>query len=91
MTIPFMQYLRPHGETSSVTIDRPADIEKLAHEFMIRGGRYEAEILTTGEVSLTAVMDDDDIAIEVCVNGPDVVEAVDRLVRGSVAQINGTK
>jgi hypothetical protein len=45
--------------------------------------------LQTGHASLTAVYEvdgeDQDIAIEVCRNGPAVPEAVDALVRRSIA------
>jgi hypothetical protein len=87
--IPFTQYLLPDGRTRPQWIVRPADIDALARRFIAAGGRYECEMLTTGEVSFTAVLDDDDppIAIEVCSNGPDVPVKVDELVRNSVARL----
>jgi hypothetical protein len=87
--IPFTQYVLPHGERRDQWIYRPDDIEALAQQFIDAGGRYECEVLTTGHVSLTAVHEIDgeeqDIAIEVCGNGPDVPVRVDKLVRDSVA------
>lgn len=81
--IPFTQYLRPNGKQRAIEIDRPEEIEAIAHEFIASGGRYECEELNTGQVSLTAVKDDDDVCIELCMNGPDVPAAVDRLVKKS--------
>jgi hypothetical protein len=86
--IPFTQYILPHGRRTSVSIDRPDEISSLAERFIESGGRYEAEVLTTGHVSLTACLDDDDIGIEVVNNGPGVAEAVDRLVHKSVAALS---
>jgi hypothetical protein len=83
MGIPFTQYLLPDGRTRDEHIDRPADIEAIADRFIKSGGRYECEVLTTGEVSLTAVKDDDDVAIVLCQNAPGVGERVDELVRES--------
>lgn len=78
--IPFTQYLRPDGRRTAVEIDRPDDIEQRARRFIEAGGRFECEHLTTGHVSLTAVWKDEDAAIEVVANGPEVPAAVDRLV-----------
>lgn len=89
MAIEFTQYILPRGRKEPVSIDRPSDIEALADKFIASGGWYEAEILTTGHVSLTAcahVNDEpQDIEIEVCSNNDAVPEAVDRLVRKSIA------
>jgi len=86
--IPFMQYLRPDGRRCSVEVARPPEIEALARRFMAAGGRYECEELRTGHVSLTAVYEvdgeDQDIAIELCHNGPAVPGRVDDLVRASI-------
>jgi hypothetical protein len=88
VSIPFTQYLRPHGRKRAEEIDRPPEVEALAARFIAAGGRYECEELTTGHVSLTAVYqvdgEDRDVAIEVCANGPAVPERVDKLVRSSV-------
>lgn len=79
--IPFTQYLRPHGRPREIQIERPLEIEQRAQDLIKRGVRFEAEQLTTGEVSLTAHYNDEDIAIEICENGPEVPPAVDRLVQ----------
>jgi hypothetical protein len=85
--IPFTQYLRPDGRRVSVEIDRPAEIEQLASQFIAAGGRYECEELSTGHASLTAVhpnCEHGDCAIEIVVNGPKVSAAVDRVVQKSI-------
>ena len=92
MGIPFTQYVLPHGRRRDEVIERPAEIEALAQKFIDAGGRYECEVLTTGEVSFTAVLCDDDgderdIEIEICANGPAVRDAVDALVLKSVTHI----
>lgn len=87
MSIPFTQYILPSGRKSETAIERPAEIEAIADKFISAGGRYECEILTTGEVSLTAVFEDDDVEIEVCDNGPAVRDAVDALVRRSFSHV----
>jgi hypothetical protein len=86
--ISFTQYLRPYGRKRFVYIERPKEIEALAWRFIAAGGSYECEELRTGQVSLTAVHEDQDIAIQVCPNGPMVPEKVDELVRQSVQHVS---
>jgi hypothetical protein len=82
-------YLRPHGRKTQTLIDRPPEIERMAGAFMMAGGYFEVEELSTGLVSLTAGHPDEDdegdIAIEVVTNGPAVLDAVDRLVAKAYA------
>lgn len=80
--IPFTQYLLPDGRKKSVSIERPDEIETRARRLIDAGYRFECEVLTTGDISLTVVdpYDEGDIAIEVVSNGPEVPVAVDRLV-----------
>jgi len=88
MAIVFTQYLRPDGRRTMTEIDRPPEIEALALKIAAAGGRFESEHLTTGHASLTVAYLGDDIAIEVCRNGPEVPAAVDRLVRNAAAKLN---
>ena len=87
--VTFTQYLLPEGRRKEIQIVRSAEIEALAHSFIEAGGKYEAEILRTGEVSLTAHMDGQDIKMVLCANGPEIPQAVDRLVRESTSSIAG--
>lgn len=93
MSIPFTQYLLPNGRRQRTEVDRPAEIEAIARRFIDAGGRYECEVLTTGQVILTAVMDlegePQDVEMEICGNGPKVMDATDRLVRNSIKHIGG--
>lgn len=92
--IPFTQYLRPDGRKREVEVDRSPEIEQLAQEFIAKGGHFDCEKLTTGHASLTAGhpdADDTDIAIEVVMNGPDVPEAVDRLIKRAHAWMTGER
>lgn len=80
--IPFTQYLRPDGRKRAVSIERPAEVVEVAHRLITAGYRFECEELATGHVSLTVVdpHDEGDIAIQVVPNGPEVPNAVDRLI-----------
>lgn len=82
-SIPFTQYIPPHGRKKEVSIDRPDEIVSMAMELIQKGYRFECELLSNGQVSLTVVdpMDEGDVAIEIVSNGPQVDGAVDRLVR----------
>jgi len=99
MPIPFTQFMRPDGRKHPVTIERPPDIETLAKAIMQAGCRFEIEVLQTGAVSMEIVTDVPDpdlrnvVAIEICPNGPQVPEAVDRLVKSAVStlKLNETK
>lgn len=78
--IEFTQYIMPYGRPQPVSIDRPDEIAAKAKAITDEGYRFECEVLSTGEVSLTVCDDDGDLDIEVVPNGPSVPEAVDRLI-----------
>jgi len=80
--IPFIQYLRPDGRKIYAEISRPEEVELKAGQIMAAGFRFEVEILTTGQVSMTITNDEDgDVATEIIpCNGPEVPEAVDRMI-----------
>jgi hypothetical protein len=87
--IVFTQYLMPDGRKQRTEIDRPAEIEALAQQFIDAGGWYESEMLSDfTTISLTACFkvdgQPDDIEIVLCRNGPEVLDAVDNLVRKSI-------
>jgi len=82
--IPFTQYLLPNGRTKEITIDRPGDIAELAEKFIQVGGRFAAEILMTGQIALYAEKEDKEeepVAMEIIPNGPEVIEAVDKIIK----------
>ena len=84
MAIPFTQYLMPDGRPKQIEINRPEEVEAKAAKIIAAGLRLEAEVLRTGEVSFTVfdVETETDEACEVSRNGPEVLEAVDRLIMG---------
>lgn len=86
MPIPFTQYLRPDGRQTAVSIERPDDVETKAQAIIAAGYRFECEHLTTGDCSFTIfdIAREEDVAIEVCANGPPVLDAIDRLVNDFV-------
>lgn len=90
MSIAFTQYLLPDGRKRRTEIDMSEEIEVLARRFISAGGWYESEMLgDLKTISLTACWNredgDNDIAIRVVENGPPVVEAVEQIVRESIA------
>ena len=84
--IPFTQFLRPDGRQTEVTIDRPKEIETIAHELIEKGCRFECEVLMNDMCSFTVEHPDwkkdelGPIVILVCANGPKVLETIDELV-----------
>ena len=78
--IHFTQFMRPDGRRVETGIDRPQEIATRAQKIIAAGYRFEAEVLTTGEVSLTITNDEEDHAFEVIPNGEAVPDAVDRLI-----------
>lgn len=82
MDIPFTQYLLPDGRRTILCIEKYGEIAQKAQEIINKGLRFEAEVLTTGEISLTITDDKEgDLAIEICRNGPQVPKAVDKLIK----------
>lgn len=91
--ITFIQFLIPNGRQKPIQMHASEEIEKLAEECVQKGALFTAEVLTTEKVSFACEykVDDEkqDICIEICENGPDVVGAVEKLIRDSHAFING--
>lgn len=86
--ITFTQYLLPDGRKTTVRIDRPAPIALMAAAIEKRGYRFECEMLSTREISLTIADDDGDAAIEIVPNGPEVPKAVDRMIEQFAATLS---
>jgi len=78
--VPFTQYVLPDGRKKHEFIDVDPDLAKKAWALIDNGYYFEAEILTTGIVRFTCCFDDEDIAIELSKNGPDVIVAVAKLI-----------
>lgn len=82
MSIAFTQYLRPDGRRQPVSIDAAPEVEALAARLVEAGYVFEVEVLRTGQVSMDCSRPGDDmpVAMEVVENGPNVPNAVARLV-----------
>ena len=78
----FTQYILPHGRKTLQYFECDDEILKKYEFIKKKGMRFEVEILTNGEVSLTIfnVETEVDEFIELCSNGPVVREAISRLV-----------
>lgn len=87
MTIPFTQFLMPNGRQVSVTIERPDSLAPLVSELLERKVRFEIEMLSTGLISMEAMRDEESLAAEICPNGPEVLLAVDRMIRAAHAAL----
>lgn len=90
----FTQYLRPDGRRRTVWVERSAETAADARLVVAAGFHFDIEELSSGHVSMTvepnttdAHGDDSPVAHELCVNGPSVPDAVDRLVRAAAAHV----
>lgn len=87
MKVDVVQFLRPNGREQVGQMELP-DSAAAAYEKMIRDGcRFEAEILTTGAVSVTISNHERDLDISLTDNGPAIqegmVKMLERYVQGS--------
>ena len=80
--IEFTQYLMPDGRQKKIFISRAPAIEDMANRIRAIGLTFEAEMLSTGAISLTVTdLDNEkDIDTELIANGPEVLLAIDRLI-----------
>jgi hypothetical protein len=86
--IPFTQFLRPNGRKVTNPIDRPAEIEEIAAELILRGVRFEAEVIDT-VVQLTANYGSKELIGFLVPNGPEIPGKVDELVKRAQKRLNG--
>lgn len=93
--VPFIQW-QPDGTSVGRSIDRGAAVGAQAAKFLEKGGRYAYVIRLGGEAELVAGFPLDDggkgemalVAEEVIQDGPEIGEAIDRLVASSVANMD---
>jgi hypothetical protein len=78
----FTQYLAPHGRRQTISIDMSREVETKAAELVTAGWDFEIEVLVNlgGMVNMDCCDDDEQLAVEVCPNGPEVPAAVEQLV-----------
>lgn len=81
MMIPFVQFLRPDVRQVVAHVKIPDNLADQWEKIVACGARLTAEVLTTGEVSLTIEHPvDGDFDIRVVPNGPRVAEATQELI-----------
>ena len=84
MMIPFIRVF-PNGNSRIQEIDRPQEIYDLACRFLALEGRLLVKIDDQGNAVFGAAIfqngEEFDAAIEQCGNGPEIDDAVDRLIR----------
>lgn len=84
MTVSFTQYLLPNGRKSPVEISLSEPVEKMAHELIERGHRFECEMLSdysTVSFTISAIdPDEPDVAITLCKNGPTVPGKIEEMI-----------
>lgn len=78
--VTFTEYVLPRGDKRPGHFDLPNEVADKAHALQERGMGFEIERLTTGEISLTIVGEDQDgeegdLDIEVVPNQPGMVTA----------------
>ena len=79
-TIPFTQYRRPNGEKRQQFFDCDESLANKAQTIIDKGYCFEVEVLMNGIVSLTISDGEEDVAIELSENGPEIPGVVERLV-----------
>ena len=82
-SIYFTQYMRPSGAKKSNSIERPDDIADMADALVKIGMTFSIEVLSTGVIAMYCEdpCDEDTSYMRLCDNGPEVLEAVDELIR----------
>ena len=79
--IDIVQFMRPDGRQNPQKTDLPIRFKEAYDEMLTAGCRFEAEVLTTNEVSITITHPEHgDLGIEIIPNGPKVPEAMNRLM-----------
>jgi hypothetical protein len=91
--IPFIRSF-PNGTTRLATVDRGEEMYALACQFIAAGGRYLVMKMPDESVELVAALgngpgkEPTGVACETTEDGPAMLDAVDRLVRESVARLD---
>jgi len=92
MSIKLTQLLKPSGKTVGVEIEASEDIEKMANQLVDLGYRFKVEQLIEGDVQIDCSKSTNDpIAIELCQNGPSLIEAIFRLIKTSHSKVFSKK
>jgi len=90
MRISFTQYLMPDGRQKEVFFESKEEQDDKVTALIEAGVSFEVEMLSTGEISLTAEYEgfgegNMTLAHEICSNGPEVTAAVETLIKEAYA------
>jgi len=91
VNIPFTQHLRPDGRKRPLTVDAPTELEAEVKKLLEAGVTFSAEVLRTEyayNIALYIEKGADLLAMELCPNGPEILEALKRLITRAVAVLN---
>ena len=90
MTITFTQFFMPDGRQEQVTVDiLPPELEAIHNSLITKGCRAEIEMLSTGIISMAYEYKEDcTVAIELCSNGPEVIETLKKLITRANEQVD---
>jgi hypothetical protein len=84
--IPFTLYIPPHGRWDTLDYEVSKEVGKLASELIEAGYHFDAEILRTGEISLTCERNGEDeecVAIEIVPKNTIPLAYIETLVRSA--------
>lgn len=83
MLIHVREFIPPHGRQKMTSLEIPDRYTELYQEMISSGCELQAELLNTGEVSLTVTNSDRDVDIIIVSVGPSVMEAVCQLLENA--------
>ena len=75
-----VQFTRPNGVKVDQQAEVPIELKSNYEDMLSHGCRLEAEVLSTGHVSLTVTSEERDVDIRVVDNGPSVLRALQELL-----------
>lgn len=80
MSVTFVQYLRPDGKQSPITIKRDEMVTSKYKRLMLDSVVFTAEVIPGDEVYLSVEFEETVIASALVPNGPDVPATVDKVI-----------
>lgn len=75
------QYLRPDGRVRMVTTELPLELKPFYDDMREHQCQLEAEVLTTGQVSITVTGPDADLDFSITENGPSLQPGLEAMLR----------
>jgi len=81
MQVPITQFIPPRGRQEIVHATVPDELAVNYESLRRHNCRLTAEILSTGHVSQCIEHEEGDYAIEICANGPEVQQHLEKMLR----------